>query len=98
MNGCASRGDRARPPLPLERSLVALANDEHLTLGGIMNAYRLYFLREDGHISHALEIECESDADAIALVNAHPDGRPKELWEQARRVAVFPASPPPPAS
>ena len=69
--------------------LGAVAFGEHVALGGIMNAHRLYPLREDGHISHALEIECERDTDAMALVNARPDGRPTELWERARRVSAW---------
>lgn len=60
-----------------------------------MAGYRLYFLGQDGHIAHALEIDCESDAEAIEFVEAHQDGRAKELWQERRRVRVFPAAPKP---
>jgi len=54
-----------------------------------MPDYRLYFLDETGHIRHAIELDCETDADAIALVDRHRDGRAMELWHLARQVRTF---------
>ena len=61
-----------------------------------MKTYRLYFLRDDGHIAAVLEIEGDSDAEAIAVAAAHPDRRAKELWLLDRRIQVLPVSPAPP--
>ena len=52
-----------------------------------MSHYRLYFLDRNDHIRHALDIECQDDAEAIELVEGHRDGRTMELWQGARRVA-----------
>lgn len=56
-----------------------------------MGEYRLYLMSADGHIQRAVEFECESDEDAIALVERRGEAVPMELWEHARRVKVFPA-------
>jgi hypothetical protein len=53
--------------------------------------YRIYFMSTDGHIQHALEIECESDEAAVEYVRTIDDGQSKELWQRARQVAQFPA-------
>jgi hypothetical protein len=52
--------------------------------------YRIYFMAGDGHIQHALDIDCQSDEAAIQVVEDHEDGRAKELWCGQRRVATFP--------
>ena len=57
-----------------------------------MQTYRLYFLGANGHFAHAIAFECDSDEEAIETVKAHVDGRPMELWQQARKVMDFPAS------
>ena len=56
-----------------------------------MQGYRLYFLNSHNHIRHALEIECEDDARAIAWAETVSEGRPMELWQGARVVAKFDA-------
>jgi len=58
-----------------------------------MPDYRLYFLAPDGKISHAVELQCRDDKDAIQLAEAHIDGRPMELWSLKRRVKEFEARP-----
>ena len=54
-----------------------------------MAGYRLYFL-VDEHIKHAVTFDCESDGDAVRLVQDHTDGRAMELWTGARLVKRFP--------
>jgi hypothetical protein len=56
-----------------------------------MLSYRLYFLGREGRIIRAVELECSSDEDALLAVEGHADGGPMELWQQARRVRVYPA-------
>jgi hypothetical protein len=57
-----------------------------------MPDYRLYFLDSDGHIKRAVELHCASDAEAIAAVEQHRDGRAMELWDRARVVRKFAAT------
>jgi hypothetical protein len=52
----------------------------------------LYYLDHNGHIRHAVEIACDGDARALEAVEQHRDGRAMELWQQARRVMIFPAA------
>ena len=59
-----------------------------------MKSYRLYFLDHNGHIRRAVEMECESDDQAIDAVEQHRDARAMELWQQARKVKAFAASDP----
>jgi hypothetical protein len=56
-----------------------------------MHDYKLYFLDRTGHIAHAVDFRCDSDADALALAEQHRDGRDLELWQQARLVRQLPA-------
>lgn len=56
-----------------------------------MASQRLYFL-EDDHIRRVVELSCETDDEAIGLVEAHTDGRPMELWQEARLVKRFEAT------
>ena len=58
-----------------------------------MDGYRLYFLDGNGHIRHVVELECDSDETAIALVEQHRDGRDMELWQRGRFVGKFPKVP-----
>jgi hypothetical protein len=58
-----------------------------------MALYRLYFLNGDGRIAHRLDMDCDDDHHAEKLVNAHTDGRSKELWQDTRRVRVFDRNP-----
>lgn len=51
-----------------------------------MPYYRLYFLDGDGHIRHAVELECPDDGAARAEAAKHQDGRVVELWNRDRLV------------
>lgn len=55
-----------------------------------MPDYRLYFLNLAGGIDRALDIQCQSDEEAVAFAEAHEDRRAKELWQGARYVALIP--------
>ena len=52
--------------------------------------YRIYFCDPDGHITGVEAFECEGDAEAIDYAREKAGGRPIELWQQARKVAVLP--------
>jgi len=55
-----------------------------------MTFYRLYRLNERGAVSGApVELDCPSDEDALARGREELDGRPGELWQEARLVARF---------
>ena len=48
--------------------------------------YRLYLLDDAGHIRGVVELDCANDEEAIALAEAHGDGRPMELWRRDRWI------------
>jgi hypothetical protein len=56
-----------------------------------MPRYRLYFINPGGRIEAAIDLDCQSDDQAIARSIEAADGRPMELWERDRRVKSFPA-------
>ena len=56
-----------------------------------MPHYRLYFLDAAGHIRHAIDLDCEDDAQAVATVATRSDGRAMELWRGAMLVRKFAA-------
>ncbi len=57
-----------------------------------MIEYRLYFLT-DGHIARAMELVCETDAQAMARAQETHDEGAMELWSGGRVVATFPSHP-----
>lgn len=63
-----------------------------LSSGGSVHGYRLYFFDRLGLIRRLVEITSVDDDHAIAEVLAHRDGRAMELWDERRRVKVFPSS------
>ncbi|MDB5480282.1 MAG: hypothetical protein JWO83_1335 [Caulobacteraceae bacterium] len=56
-----------------------------------MLSYRLYFQGNDGLVVRAEGFFCPDDSDAIEIAKEMADGRPMELWQQARKVMSFPA-------
>lgn len=54
-----------------------------------MAGYRLYFTDNQGHIGHAIELDCRDDAHAIEMTEQHRDGRAMELWQRDRLVRRF---------
>jgi hypothetical protein len=55
-----------------------------------MPGYKLYFLDPSGHITHAVDLECEEDVEALEAVKDHPSHNARELWQRSRQVAVLP--------
>jgi hypothetical protein len=53
-----------------------------------MTDYRLYFLK-DNHIRRVVELECESDVEALGLAERHRGGDTMELWQRSRLVKRF---------
>jgi hypothetical protein len=58
-----------------------------------MADYRIYLVGEDGHFYDAAPLVCADDAEAIEQAKRLAAGRPVELWQLDRKVAVFPADP-----
>jgi hypothetical protein len=56
-----------------------------------VQAYRLYFHGDDGHIVAVQAFEGGDDEAAIERARELLDGRRVELWQQARKVTVFDA-------
>jgi hypothetical protein len=54
-----------------------------------MTEYRLYFLT-NGRIARAMNLVCESDAQAKARAEEKLEGGEMELWSGPRIVARFP--------
>jgi hypothetical protein len=55
-----------------------------------MTDYRLYFRGEDGHFRHIVELDFESDEEAIRAAEEQADGSVMELWQRQRLVKEFP--------
>ena len=55
-----------------------------------MGHYRLYFLDEQGHIKRPLDLECETDEDALEAASQHRHQHGTELWEGKRLVGRIP--------
>jgi hypothetical protein len=51
--------------------------------------YWVYFFGADSHISHARDIECETDADAIARVQEMERSTAVELWTGGKLIKRF---------
>lgn len=52
--------------------------------------YYAYFIGDDGHIMHRIDILCDTDEEALRHAAALVDGHDIELWQQARRLGTFP--------
>ena len=54
-----------------------------------MHAYRAYLLDQGGHVIKAVELVCEGDAAASQAARQLVDGHDVELWDRARKIAIF---------
>jgi len=54
-----------------------------------MSQYRVYFVGLEGRFSHAEEIECDGDQEAIDKTRRFADGHDVELWERGRFIQRF---------
>jgi hypothetical protein len=53
----------------------------------VSNAYRIYVLDREDHISGPpIDVTCDSDDEAMTAARAHLSGYPVEVWLGARRV------------
>ena len=55
--------------------------------GNVMQEYRAYLLGIDGHIRDRIEMESESDEEAIAKARLHFNGGTIEIWQGVLIVA-----------
>ncbi|WP_454624468.1 hypothetical protein [Bradyrhizobium cenepequi] len=52
-----------------------------------MQEYRAYLLGIDGHIRERMELESETDEEAVARARQHFNGGAIEVWQGVRIVA-----------
>ena len=71
--------------IPAESSLRAYDERVH-----VMADYRAYLVDRDGHIWKAVPLVCWDDAEAIRKARPLAVNQGVELWQLARKVAVFP--------
>jgi hypothetical protein len=64
----------AKPTIPFQELPGA-------TGSACCDAYRLYVLKQDGHVADPPRImECANDGDAIRLAQQYLDGKALEVW------------------
>ncbi|WP_043160678.1 hypothetical protein [Bradyrhizobium sp. Ai1a-2] len=51
-----------------------------------MDEYRAYLLGSDGHIRERMELESETDEEAVAKARQHFNGGTIEVWQGVRIV------------
>lgn len=56
-----------------------------------MGHYRLYFLDERGRIVRPLDLECDTDQQALTLAREHRRQHGMELWQGTRLVGRIPS-------
>jgi hypothetical protein len=56
-----------------------------------LSEYRLYMINAFGHVRSRFVLRCNSDVEAIALVERHRGDQQMELWQDERLVCAFAA-------
>ena len=56
-----------------------------------MPDYRIYVLDHRGRIRSRVDLDCQEDAEAVAVVAGHQNDHGLELWDGRRQVGVYPA-------
>ena len=56
-----------------------------------MAHYRFQILGPSGEVEHAIDLECETEQEAVSAIVRHRGHEALELWEGERLVAKFPA-------
>jgi len=56
-----------------------------------MADYRVYLIGPDGHFWDVIALVCADDAEAVDRAKQLTAGRPAELWQLDRKVAILPA-------
>ena len=54
-----------------------------------MHAYRAYLIGHDGHIVSRVDLLCQDDQSAKDKAKQLVDGHDVELWDGAKKIAVF---------
>lgn len=54
-----------------------------------MANYRAYIVGHDGHFQSAVPLDCPGDEAAKKQAEQLVDGHDIELWQRARKIAVF---------
>jgi hypothetical protein len=54
-----------------------------------MLSYRLYMLNHLGHVFDARDFTCDDDSEALGVAKQEAQCRDVELWQGARKVALF---------
>lgn len=52
---------------------------------------RLYFFDHENRITNTIDIECDTDDQAVAAARMKADGCRVEIWQRNRRVGIFEA-------
>jgi hypothetical protein len=55
----------------------------------MMSGYYAYFVGDDGHITNRVTILAANDEEAKERAKQLVDGRPVELWQEGRKIAIF---------
>jgi len=55
-----------------------------------MATYQLYLIEPTGPISSVVELNCADDKHAIEAAGLYPDRQEMVLWQEQRRVKIFP--------
>ncbi|MGH6713907.1 MAG: hypothetical protein ACREEK_33760 [Bradyrhizobium sp.] len=53
--------------------------------------YYAYVIGGDGHVQNRIEVLCGNDDEAKRCAEKLADGHAVELWQEARRIAIFQA-------
>ena len=54
--------------------------------------YRLYFLNAVNHITHAVDVDCDTDDQALAAAQEQAHSGKIEIWQGQRKVGVCAAA------
>jgi hypothetical protein len=54
-----------------------------------MGGYYVYVIGPDGHVQDRISFFCRSDQEAKSRAKQMVDGHAVELWQEARKIAVF---------
>ena len=53
--------------------------------------YRAFLLGPDGHVFGRFDIHCDTEEEAKQRAQTLVDGHDVELWQEARKIATYPA-------
>jgi hypothetical protein len=50
--------------------------------------YRFYFLNDENEITNAVDVECDTDEQAVAAARSRANGGNIEIWQAKRKIGV----------